>query len=319
MKFTEKPKKKVLLLAGLGFFALLALIGGSYAAYSRQAYQRGVARNRDGETVCFTSNYLQSCESKSTNYAGRTILFSQKEKDDGGTLSIPLYIYNYANKNAQMVSQKDITYNLTITFDGGTGTGYNVESKSDETVERSGTTYTVKNRTLIGRSARSHEYTITIPAADIDKVKITVTAVPDNLSVTNYQILAAVLAPCTGAATNTFTYKGDFIDKSASPTEYSGFNYEISISSGAATGTLTWDSKAVEIDTYFLKNLRKTEQEISEILKKGSLTISMDQSNGSGDYLIPFYIKDKSEIPDSWETMETKIHFEAKQSETQTS
>lgn len=39
----------------------------------------------------------------------------------------------------------------------------------------------------------------------------------------------------------------------------------------------------------------------------------MDQSNGTGDFLISFYIKDKSKIPENWSDMEKMIQFTATQ------
>ena len=37
----------------------------------------------------------------------------------------------------------------------------------------------------------------------------------------------------------------------------------------------------------------------------------MDLSAGSGDYLIPFYITNKSEVPTTWDEMEKVITFGA--------
>ena len=39
----------------------------------------------------------------------------------------------------------------------------------------------------------------------------------------------------------------------------------------------------------------------------------MDQTNGTGDYLIPFYIKDKTKIPATWLLMKNLITFSAEQ------
>lgn len=69
----------------------------------------------------------------------------------------------------------------------------------------------------------------------------------------------------------------------------------------------------VEIDKFFLINLGKKEDQIEQILKAGTLTLDMDQSNGTGDYLIPFYIKDENKIPKSWDDMKKKITFTATQ------
>lgn len=319
MKITDRPKWKRIIIAMICLIGLLAMAGGSFAAYSSQAYQRGVARNRDTETVRFTSNYLQAYANgtNSTNFTGRTIYFGDNQTGND-TLQINLEVYNYANGNENLVSQKDITYNMTITFAGGGGIGYDVTCDGGA-VEHSGATYTIKTQTLIGRKANSHSYRLSFPGSDLDKLKITATAVPtsENASVTNNQMLAAVLVPCTGTSTNTFSYSGKFIDESSdtTPVEYDGFNYEISITSGKATGTLKWNPEIVEIDKFFLKNLGKTDAEITAILsmKEPELQIEMDRPNGTGDYLVSFYIKDKTKIPDSWKKMKDYISFTAEQ------
>ena len=91
MKLTDRPKWKKIVIAVVCIAALLAAVSSSYAAYTSQAYKRGVARNRDNETVRFTSNYLQSCaeETQPSEYAGRTILFEESEKEKD-TLTIEM-------------------------------------------------------------------------------------------------------------------------------------------------------------------------------------------------------------------------------------
>ena len=50
-----------------------------------------------------------------------------------------------------------------------------------------------------------------------------------------------------------------------------------------------------------------------EDLANGELKFTMDQSKGTGDFLISFYIKDKSQIPENWSDMEQMIQFTATQ------
>ena len=309
MKHKYTPKWKTIILALICVIALLTLAGGSYAAYTSQAFQRGVARNRDSETVRFTSNYLQSCASGTaeTLYVGKTKLFS-KDQSTATNLTVDIEIYNYANGNTSLVNQKDITYNLEIKLSGGGGTGYSISPEASV----SGTTYTFTNQTLTGRNPNSKKYTITFPGSDLDKLKITATATPTNPSTTNNQILAAVIAPCTSSTTQTFRSEGKYLDESTStkPAEYAGFNYEISITSGRATATLTWRSDIVEIDKFFLEKIGKEESDITSSTDENkiaynTLTFEMDQPNGTGDYLIPFYIKNKTTIAGykDWEAM----------------
>lgn len=331
--FTKNPKRKIIILALLALAGIGAAIGGSFAAYTSQAYKRGVVRNRDNETVRFTSNYLQACAANTneTDYAGRTILFD--ENQTATQLERDIYIYNYASDNENLVSQKDIQYDLTIKFSGGSGaanaylvngnpaTKQSVNDTTDNATDNNVYTYEEKSIMLVGRSANSYKYTISFPASDLDKLKITVIARPtdSSLSATNNQMLAAVIAPCTASAVSQFTKQNKYVYKEGTkPMDYDAFNYEVSISSGKANAVLTWNTKVVEIDRFFLVNLGKTDTEIDNILEVGTLNFEMDQAAGTGDYLIPFYIKDKDTFKNKtlWTDMkvdgEDIISFDAK-------
>lgn len=221
-------------------------------------------------------------------------------------------MYNYTDGNTNLISQRDITYDLTISFSGGGENGYSISTDAG-TVSGSGTKFQVKDLTLTGRTARSHKFNIHFPVSDLDQVKITVTAVPRNLSVTNGQKLAAVISPCVGTATATFSSEGKFVyDTNANPTDYDGFNYEISISSGEATAVLEWNPDVLEIDQFFLSTNNLTPS--SGITHSGwkQITMKMDQTKGEGDYLISFY-KNTSTIPDTWGEMNSYISFTATQ------
>ena len=221
-------------------------------------------------------------------------------------------MYNYTDGNTNLISQRDITYDLTISFSGGGENGYSISTDAG-TVSGSGTKFQVKDLTLTGRTARSHKFNIHFPGSDLDQVKITVTAVPRNLSVTNGQKLAAVISPCVGTATATFSSEGKFVyDTNANPTDYDGFNYEISISSGEATAVLEWNPDVLEIDQFFLSTNNLTPS--SGITHSGwkQITMKMDQTKGEGDYLISFY-KNTSTILATWDEMNSNISFTATQ------
>ncbi len=318
MKFFYKVKWKRILLAVVCLLALAALAGGSYAAYTSQAFQRGVAGNRDTATISFTSDYLQSCANgtSESGYARRSKVFGKSGENDT-TLSFNISIYNFINGKTNSESQKTIDYTLKVEFRNGIGKGYGVAYGSKPVSGENGSTtvFFTGTQTLLGRSEKTHTYTLTFPKEDLDKVWIIVTAIPidTSLSATNNQILAAVITPRTETSTTTFTYGGNYIyEDNTAPGDYSAFNYEIFISSGAATATLKWKTALVEIDKFSLKKLGidavRTDGEYSFI------TFQMDVSAGTGDYLIPFYKKDKTGISKrSWQNMidEKIIDFSA--------
>ena len=314
MNLSEKPNKKRTAVVGISLVGVLLLVIATYAAYTRQAYQRGTARNRDTEIVSFTSNYLQlyTTGTSGNAYVAKNIVYGTDEKKKK-SVSFDIHVYNYANGNTSLVSQKDITYTMKIAFKNGAGKGYKVESDKTPITPDNNNVYEIK-KTLIGRTANEDVFTVTFPGNDIDTLQITATAIPDKVALTNNQFLAATLVPCTTASKVTFRAEGIFLDKSeGTPMQYDGFNYGISISSGAADAVLIWDPAVLEIDKFFIEKLDTQQLITKNDLANGKLEFKMDQSNGTGDFLISFYIKDKSKIPDNWSDMEKMIQFTATQ------
>lgn len=327
MNFLNKPKWKRILLAAICCLTLAVLASGSYAAYTRQAFQRGVARNGEAETIRFTSDYLQNCanETTETDYSSKVISYTDSQKNSGDSVEFEFYIYNYANGNKSQVSQKSITYDLEIKFSDGSGSGYVVTDDTGSTVNPdSSGIFKVENKTLISNVAKEHKYKLLFPGSDIDKLRIIITATPTNLSVTNNQKLAIVITPCTGTMTSAFSFDGKFIDapgegNNPAPTQYYGFNYEVSISTGIADVILRWDPDYLEIDRFFLYNFLKDEnkndeqinKEISQALVAKEIKFVMNQESGTGDYLIPFYRTNVKEIPATWDELKKYITFTA--------
>lgn len=319
MKVTKKPKRKTLYLTVVALVGILLAVGVSFAAYTNQAHLRGTVRNGDSQSVRFTSNYLQACmnNTQEENYAGRKVLFSEDSKKDGVTLSIDIEVYNYingengVNEDAASVSEKDIEYTMTIQLaGGGADSSYDVKEATGTVPSRENNTYTFSGQKLIGRKPNSHKYTVTFPGTDVDSLRIIATAVPTNLSVTNNQKLAIVITPCVASNTAVFSCIGNFTDADSgnAPSGYAAYNYEVSISSGRASVTVKWDADAVEIDPFFLKklesrgsdyNISGTEQ-YSYDKAKGTITFIMDQTTGTGDYLIPFYSVNRNKIGNNW-------------------
>lgn len=314
MNLSEKPNKKRTAVMGICLVGVLLLVIATYAAYTRQAYQRGTARNRDTEIVSFTSNYLQlyTTGTSGNAYVAKNIVYGTDEKKKE-SVSFDIHVYNYANGNTSLVSQKDITYTMRIEFKNGAGDGYKVESDKTSSTPTNNNVYEIKKK-LIGRTANEDVFTVTFPGKEIDTLQITATAIPDKVALTNNQFLAATLVPCTTASKVTFRAEGIFLDKAeGTPMQYDGFNYGISISSGAADAMLSWNPDVVEIDKFFVEKLEQQNLITSKNLAKGELKFTMDQSNGTGDFLISFYIKDKSKIPETWSDMEKMIQFKATQ------
>ena len=329
MKITDRPTRKnlIVILAVLACVVLAA--GGTFAAYTSQGHMRAVVRNRDNETVRFTSNYMRNCTKTSADkgvYPGKVILYSNESVEEK-SLTIDIFVYNYVIGNMSLINENDITYDMEIRLSGGSQDSYSVKLEDTDLSRQADDgdeqIYTTSDDgvTLIGRTPHVNHYTVTISGADLDKIKITVVATPRNLSVTGNQLLAAVIAPCTEATVQEFTCKGYFADSlTGTPKDYDAFNYEVSISAGRANVTITWNADKLEIDPFFLKKIsgRESDKTYTYVKKnakgEGSLTFVMDQSAGMGDYMIPFYLTSpQEELPDTWDVMEKYISVDGNQ------
>lgn len=325
MRRTKNPKWNRLLLAVAALLLVVQLVGVSLAAYTSQGFLRGVARNRDNDNIRFSSNYMSAISTSDTNYIRRVLTYDQSGSDD---IDIEIFVYNYAQGNKTLVNENDITYDMTITLSGGTQTEYTVKYGDQQMTgdsSQAGLAYTQKS-TMTGRTPQQDKYTVTIPRKDLDKVKITAVARPQNAVVTGNRSLACVLLPYSLSSLQSFSCTGSYADAASghSPSEYAALNYEVVVSSGRAQVTLHWEPDQVELDPYFLEKLkqRKTggtqttsDTQYTYDKDQGTLKFVMDQPAGEGDYVIPFYFVKSVTLPDTWDALTTQklIWVEGKQ------
>ncbi len=302
MKLTSRLKLKKVLIALIALIGMTAVAGRSYAAYISQDAQRGVARNRDTDRIRFSSNFLQATSTNTeSQYANKVIAYSKNTADDV-EIPIDIYVYNYIQGSASLVNDKDITYSMSIKITGGTKKTYSVKYGNEPLEQTEDGIYTKENVVLPGRAQNLHHYTVTVYGADLDKVRIIAKADPVSKTYTGNQFLAATISPCTASEVKSFSCEGTFTDSSnGSPKDYDAFNYEVSISGGRANVTLSWDATKVEIDPFFLKKIRKTEDDIINSNDGNSIQFEMNQNDGTGEYLITFYrLSTNASSPEKW-------------------
>ena len=324
LKITRE-KKNIAVILGLAAVFLISL--GAYAAYTNQAFLRGVLRNNYSETVRFSSNYLQLCEKGTAekNYVSRVVLFPDDSQDNIAR-EIDIYLYNYANGNSKKVNEKDITYDMVLKLTGGNAQKVEFFDENNNITELNATDGVYQTRkTLIGRTPKVHHYRVTILNSDLNHIHISAKAEPVGQSAVATKMLAAMIYPRSEGAVGTFSYRGAFTDEDSSntPDEFDALNYEVSISNGRAEVTLTWNSSVVEMDPFFCSKLDSRDDSYKlpasnakyELTSQGTqrtLKFMMDQSKGAGDYLIPFYwVNRKADVTSSWDSLEKIIQFEA--------
>lgn len=296
-KIIQKNSRKLLPLF-LGVFALIVFITASVAIYTNQGYKKGVAITADSVAM-FSSNRLDQISKDDTD-AG----FSKKDvavQDSGNeTVNFSFTIYNYAPNAPTRINPNDITYDLTATWSGNTGSeslsGFQMQQGSavQEFVDKS---CTISNLTLAHGVSASHTFTVTMPKAALNAgVKLTIKAMPQagSYSAVNNKALAVILTPYQSSEVTPVTnnWTGHWVEKTYAatqpalkPSDCAAFNYEIS-GSGKGTITLTCPT-GMEIDAEFLKKHTELTPVIS--VSGDTVTLSVDSNTKESLYTIRFY------------------------------
>lgn len=287
--------------------AIALLVSVSYAAYINLDIAKWVVSTGSGaNSVRFSSNYLYAVNSDETSYSTRKI--TPKTENDTAKFTVEVCNYIYGNPTA--VNGKDITYTLTARLvpvgetlpDGITGITVN------ETQFDASGTWTSENKKMNAKTATTDRYQFSMPESMKNLVSIEIVAEPDeaSYSATNQKKLAAKIVFKDASLTN--NWDGKFIDESEGrqPTDYDGFNYEIS-GSGKGTVTITWDD-ILEISHWFGQGT----------VKGNSCTFEVGGENAPTAYMTQFYIKDREAFEtvfqdgeDPWKQLDNLVvvHF----------
>lgn len=287
--------------------AIALLVSVSYAAYINLDIAKWVVSTGSGaNSVRFSSNYLYAVNSDETSYSTRKI--TPKTENDTAKFTVEVCNYIYGNPTA--VNGKNITYRLTARLvpvgetlpDGITGITVNGTQ-----FDASGT-WTSENKKMNAKTATTDRYQFSMPESMKDLVSIEIVAEPDeaSYSATNQKKLAAKIVFKDASLTN--NWDGKFIDESEGrqPTDYDGFNYEIS-GSGKGTVTITWDD-ILEISHWFGQGT----------VKDNSCTFEVGGENAPTAYMTQFYIKDREAFEtvfqdgeDPWKQLDNLVvvHF----------
>ncbi|MDO4475274.1 MAG: hypothetical protein Q4B59_00625 [Lachnospiraceae bacterium] len=290
MKRFRKSAFVILMLVAV----LVAAIGVTWARYTSQDHQRSVVRNRDSETIRFSSDKLfrVTADAAARKYydpvssAERTITFQ---------------ICNYDQSVSTLFCEKNIEYDLTVKVTNGSTGDYTISRGSEsKTIQNNGTA--AFTGTLAGGKRSVHAYSIVFHESDFNKVNFEVSVVPKNLSLTQNRVLKAVLIPIENASLQGFYVTGEYSDASrGEPDDFAAFNYSIRVTGGSGQVVLTWNADQLDIDPFF-----KTRSNATGDTASGTLTIPMDSEDSTASYQIPFYNKGGNTFG-SWEDLGVSV------------
>ena len=297
MKFSPQQKRLgisvVLLLA-----ALAAAAGVTYAIYTSQVYQRAVVRNRDTEAIRFSSDKLYRVVSDDTTAKKYYCPMSQGQK----TMSFT--VCNYDQSKKTVVNQHRLEYEIEIQVTNRTGSveHYTINGSKindDGTWKQSGA--------LAGGRRSMDTYTIKFSENDYNRVEVTVTVTPKDPSLTKNTKLYGTLIPIEYATTQGVKLSSEFTDSAnAAIKAVDAYNYSVSISGGEDDVVIAWDPSQLDIDPFFLAEMRKLGGTYKKGDKESTLTIHMNSEDETASYHFQFY-NHGTQKPTSWDALNVSV------------
>lgn len=277
--FTKRTIASILIF----IMATVVLLGGSFAIYTSQVYQRSVVRNRNADVIRFSSDklYRVAIDTPLQSY------YYPMSKDQK---VMSFTICNYDQNKNTLVCEKDINYVITFSIPEGTDKfSYNVRYGSNDVNPSNSGEVTLNNGKLIGGVRSTASYTIELPdEISYENVKISVVVKPitADMPLTKNTCLQAILVPVEYATVQGVNLKGEFTDSThGKPDVFDAYNYSVSLSGGAEDVIIGWKADELDIDPFFLA--KGTLLENANGYKR--LKISMNSEDSTGDYLIQFY------------------------------
>ena len=305
MKNGFSSKNRFFIAVCLILAVLAVAVGGTLAVYTSQDHQRSVVRNRDNDTIRFSSDKLYRVMSGT---APQKYYYPMGEEER----TMNFYVCNYDQAKTTLFSEKDIEYQIQFSVKNGTaaGEGYRISNGSSEkNIANNGAcSFTDK---LSGGKKSSNSYSFTFAEGDFNKVELTVTVTPANAALTQERILNGILVPIEQVMTQGVTVRSEFTDSARSgPDDFDAYNLSVTISGGAGDVLITWDHDMLDIDPFFQnkENVRVT---------GGGLIASMNSEDETGSYLIQFY-NHKSEKPGWTDWADIPIYVELQSGDAQT-
>lgn len=278
----KRRTPNLLIIINCSLACMFLLIAGSLAAYTSLSNAKRTI-STVGSKQLFSSNILLEYDKEKNDIQGKSMSFSTD-----GDIVFKVSVCNYAQGDAGKYASEDITYKINVSLidqNGNTVTDQNVLS-GYRWGDTSFSALKEVDGTLKGGTELKNTYSVTVPAADMKKYKIRITAVPDN---NRYKPLGRILYFSEDIASSEWriSYLSDELKQNA---------YDLGCIHIKLTGseyarlTLTWNPEHVQIDPWFLENIKKDENASATVgADNGSLTFTAGGDTGKNQYNIAFY------------------------------
>ena len=297
----KRRTPNLLIIINCSLACMFLLIAGSLAAYTSLSNAKRTI-STVGSKQLFSSNILLEYEQED-DIQSKFMSFS---KDADSTFKVS--VCNYSQDNPEKYASEDINYTIKVSLmdqNGKEVTDPNVLSqyKWDNTPFSN---LEDLPDTLLSGQKSEHIYSITVPAGYMKGYKIKIIAEPGK---NGYRSLGRTISFSEDVASS--EWKIDYLND-----EQEQKAYDLGCINTRLTGseyailTLTWDTSHVQIDPWFLEDIKKsTNVYISS--NNNSLIFKAGEDSGFNQYDITFYrtnpVHSDDSTPENWNAIKSYI------------
>ena len=297
----KREKTNLLIIINCSLAVIFLLLAGSLAAYTSLSNAKRTI-STVGSKQLFSSNLLLEYE-KEDDIQSKFMSFS---KDADSTFKVS--VCNYAQDNPEKYASEDINYTIKVSLldqNGKIVTDKNVLSRYKwDNTSFSNLENNITDCLRKGQKSQ-HIYSITVPAEYMKGYKIKIIAKPQK---DGYRSLGRIISFSEDVSSSEWKidYLNDELEQKA---------YDLGCINTRLTGseyailTLKWDTAHVQIDPWFLEDIKKST--VYRESSDNSLTLKAGGDSGSNQYDITFYrtapVHSDDSTPEDWNAIKSYI------------
>ena len=297
----KREKTNLLIIINCSLAVIFLLLAGSLAAYTSLSNAKRTI-STVGSKQLFSSNLLLEYE-KEDDIQGDSMSFS---KDGDSTFKVS--VCNYSQDNLEKYASEDIPYTIKISLMDQNGKGVTDQNVLSRYKWDNTPFSDLKNdiTDCLSKGQKSQEiYSITVPAEYMKGYKIKIIAEPQK---NGYRSLGRMISFSEDVSSSEWkiNYLNDEQEQKA---------YDLGCINTRLTGsedaklTLTWDTAHVQIDPWFLEDIKKSTVYIESTAN--SLTFKAGGDSGFNQYDITFYrttpVHGDDSTPEGWNAIKSYI------------